>query len=154
MTGLGLGLFEYAESRHGSRRVRGVHFGATETVGSAQKADGRKATTARVTEIMATALVKIFEEGKIEIPVEARLRDDLRRPEKVTSPGGRVSIVASRDGDGHADRFWSLALAVRAASRKDTSVDPLEFEAMATLLGGDGVEAEAERERREVRRAV
>ena len=35
MTGLGLGLFEYAETRHGSRRVRGVHFSSTEPVGRA-----------------------------------------------------------------------------------------------------------------------
>ena len=140
MTGLGLGLFEYAESRHGSQRVRGVHFGATEAVGLAQKTDGRKAPTARVTEIMATALVKVFDERLIEIPADARLRDDLRRPEKVTSPGGRVSIAASRDGDGHADRFWSLALAVRAAGRRETAGLPLEFEA----VGGEGDAAEWE----------
>ena len=86
----------------------------------AQPADGRKATTARVTEIMATDLVEMFEDRRIEIPADARLRDDLRRPEKVTSPGGRVSIAASRDGDGHADRFWSLALAVRAGRAQTT----------------------------------
>ena len=143
MTGLGLGLFEYAESRHGGRLVRGVHFGATETVGSALKAEGRKAPTARVTEIMATALVKIFEAGQVEIPADARLRDDLRRPEKVTSASGRVSIAASRDGDGHADRFWSLALALRAAARAEEVVaGPLEFEAMDALMGGEGEGAE------------
>ena len=153
MTGLGLGLFEYAEARHGGQRVRGVHFGATEAVGSALKTEGRKAPTARVTEIMATGLVKIFEAGQVEIPADARLRDDLRRPEKVTSPGGRVSIAASRDGDGHADRFWSLALAVRAAARAEAAVLPLEFEAMGALLGGEGEDA-AEWEAREVRGAV
>ena len=133
MTGLGLGLFEYAETRHGSRRVRGVHFSATEPVGRVQVGDGRKATTARVTEIMATDLVEIFEDRRIEIPADARLRDDLRLPEKVTSPGGRVSIAASRTGDGHADRFWSLALAVRAGRRADGMTPPLAFDPLDAL---------------------
>ena len=33
------------------------------------------------------------------------------------SPGGRVSIAAARDARDHADRFWSLALAIRAGKR-------------------------------------
>lgn len=134
MTGLGLGLFEYAETRHGSRRVRGVHFSSTEPVGRQQAGDGRKATTARVTEIMATDLVEIFEDRRLEIPADARLRDDLRLPEKVTSPGGRVSIAASRSGDGHADRFWSLALAVRAGRKADEGLPPLAFDSLDALI--------------------
>ena len=90
--------------------------------------------TARVTEIMATDLVEIFEDRRIEIPADAPLRDDLRRPEKITSPGGRVSIAASRDGNGHADRFWSLALAVRAGKRNDAAPAPLAFDALDDLL--------------------
>jgi phage FluMu gp28-like protein len=128
MTGIGLGLFEYAEHKHGSARVRGVNFGTTEPVSRRIQADGRKAPTARVTEIMATDLVEQFEDRNIEIATDAALRDDLRKPEKVTSPGGSVSIAASRDSDGHADRFWSLALAVRAG-RIVTA--PLAFDAIA-----------------------
>jgi phage FluMu gp28-like protein len=48
--------------------------------------------------------------------MDALLREDLRKPEKITSPGGRVSIAATRDQAGHADHFWSMALAVEAAS--------------------------------------
>ena len=141
MTGLGLGLFEYAETRHGGGKVRGVNFSSTEPVGSKGPiaSGGRKAATARVTEIMATDLVELFEARRIEIPADARLRDDLRRPEKVTSPGGRVSIAASRDGDGHADRFWSLALAVRAGRRTDRLPPPLAFDALDDLLAPAGL---------------
>ncbi len=142
MTGLGLGLFEYAETRHGGRTVRGVHFSSTELVGRARaEGNGKKGVTARVTEIMATDLVEIFEDRRIEIPADARLRDDLRRPEKITSPGGRVSIAASRDGDGHADRFWSLALAVRAGKRNDAMRAPLEFDPLDELLAPDDRES-------------
>ena len=148
MAGLGLGLFEYAEARHGGRLIRGVHFSSTEPVGRARsEGNGRKGNTARVTEIMATDLADVFEDRRIEIPADARLRDDLRRPEKVTSPGGRVSIAASRDGDGHADRFWSLALAVRAGKRNDAAPPPLEFDPLEALLGPAGlVDAPDERE--------
>ena len=113
MTGLGTGLFEYAQDKNG-QRVRGVHFASSEAVTARIQAEGRKAPTARVTEIMATDMVGVFEDRQITIPADPRLRDDLRKPEKVTSPGGRVSIAAARDVADHADRFWSLALAIRA----------------------------------------
>jgi phage FluMu gp28-like protein len=69
-----------------------------------------------VTEALATELLQAYEDRAIKHPVDADLREDLRKPEKITSPGGRVSIAATRDGAGHADHFWSLALANEAAS--------------------------------------
>jgi len=36
----------------------------------------------------------------------------------VTSPGGRVSIAATRTEAGHADHFWSFALALEAAGAR------------------------------------
>ena len=129
MTGVGTGLFEYAQRDNGTR-VRGVHFASTEPVTARIQAEGRKAPTARVTEIMATDLVGVFEDRGITIPADARLRDDLRRPEKITSPGGRVSIAAARDAGDHADRFWSLALAVRAGKRRG---EPFAYQAVGGL---------------------
>ena len=121
MTGNGLGLYEYAAETHG-HSIEGVNFAATEPVTSRIQAEGRKAPTARVTEIMATDLLALFEDKTIEIPADPILRDDLRKPEKVVSTGGRVSIAASRDAAGHADRFWAYALAVRAARNNETNV--------------------------------
>lgn len=115
MTGLGLGLIEYAQEKHGTQRILGINFSSTEPTSARIQAEGRRAETARVTEIMATDLLGCFEDRSIEIPVDEELRADLRKPEKVTSPGGRVSIAASRDEAGHADHFWSLALANRAS---------------------------------------
>ena len=117
MTGIGLGLVEYAQEKHGDYKVEGVNFGTTEAISDRIQAEGRKLATARVTEIMATELLAVFEDKSIELCVEldGDARDDLRKPEKITSPGGRVSIAAVRDEAGHADHFWALALAVRAA---------------------------------------
>lgn len=128
MTGLGLGLVEALQEEFGEERVRGVNFAATEPITERLRDDGRKSATARVTEIMATNLLESFEGRCWEIPADAELRDDLRKPEKVTSPGGRVSIAATRDEAGHADHFWSLALAERAARRGQTG-------SLATVAG-------------------
>lgn len=115
MTGIGLGLVEYSQEKPWGRRIEGVNFSATEAITKRIQAEGRKAPTARVTEIMATNLLGVFEDRAIEIPMDPELRDDLRKPEKVTSATGRVSIAADRDEGGHADHFWSVALALRAS---------------------------------------
>lgn len=117
ITGIGLGLVEYAQEKW-RHKVCGVNFATTEPINDKIRAEGRKAETAKVTEIMATDLLACFEERSIEIhlDLDADARDDLRKPEKITSPGGRVSIAAVRDNAGHADHFWALALAARAAS--------------------------------------
>jgi phage FluMu gp28-like protein len=115
MTGLGLGLVEFLQKRFGQYRIRGINFSSTERTNGHIKLEGRKNETARVTEIMAVNLLACFEDRTIkDLPNDSALVDDLRKPEKVTSPGGRVSIAATRDEAGHADGFWSLALAVKA----------------------------------------
>lgn len=114
-TGIGLGVCEELEEEFGSM-IEGVNFGSTEPVTDRIAREGRKRLTARVTEIMATDLVAAFEDSTIEIPADQDLRDSLRKPEKIVSPGGRVSIAAERDGSDHADDFWGLALLVRASA--------------------------------------
>jgi phage FluMu gp28-like protein len=121
MTGNGLGLYDYAVEEFGPDKIGGVNFASTEPVTELILAEGRKNPTARVTEIMATDMRAVFQDRAIEIPLDQMLRDDLRKPEKVVSPGGRVSIAASRDESGHADHFWSIALAIRAGNRVRTA---------------------------------
>jgi phage FluMu gp28-like protein len=117
MTGLGLGLFEYAQKEYGYSRIHGINFASTVPATQSIRRDGRKRPTVRVTEAMATELLRLYEDRRIRHPRDAQLRDDLRKPERVTSPGGRVSIAATRDEAGHADHFWSLALAIEAAGK-------------------------------------
>lgn len=145
MTGLGLGLIEYLQEAPGVgfTRVEGVNFSTTEPITERLRNDGRKAETAKVTEIMATDLLGCFEDRCIEIPADEELHADLRKPEKITSPGGKVSIAASRDDAGHADHFWSIALANRAS---------LTLEVAGTIksFGGKRGRVLAERRSREV----
>ena len=118
MTGIGLGLVEFSQDEPTGtwgKLIQGVDFSTTEPINKVLQAEGRKAPTARVTEIMATELLQIFEDRRIEIPQDPQLRDSLRKPERLVSPGGRVSIAATRDEAGHADEFWSVGLAVRAS---------------------------------------
>ncbi|HTJ77949.1 MAG TPA: terminase family protein [Rariglobus sp.] len=117
MTGIGLGLVEYSQDEPWGRNIKGVNFGSTEPLSKRLRADGRQGETARVTELMATELLQVFEDHRIEIPMDAQLRDSLRKPERIVSPGGRVSIAATRDEAGHADEFWSVALAIRASQQ-------------------------------------
>jgi phage FluMu gp28-like protein len=116
MTGLGLGLFEYAQKEFGSSRIHGINFSTTVPATRAVALEGRKRETVRVTEALAMELLQVYEDRRIQHPADARLRDDLRKPEKITTPGGRVSIAATRDEAGHADHFWSFALAIEAAA--------------------------------------
>ncbi|HSI11767.1 MAG TPA: terminase family protein [Chthoniobacter sp.] len=131
ITGMGTKFFEDLEDEFGSAMVGGVNFASTEPVTTRIRTEGRKALTARVTEIMASDMLGCFEDKGIEIFNDPDLRDDLRKPEKVTSPGGRVSIAASRDKKGHADRFWGMALAIRAGY---THEEPGTFRVFNSLV--------------------
>lgn len=67
---------------------------------------------------LATHLRAACEDGRLRIPRADALRDDLRSVKRAAgATGARVRLVTdSRGTDGHADRFWSLALAVAASA--------------------------------------
>ncbi len=113
MTGLGLGLFEFTEELFPTK-VIGINFSSSVPVTKRIQAEGRKAPTVRITEAMAMDLLGYYEDKRIKHPCDQIYRDDLRKPERITSPGGRVSIAATRDDAGHADHFWGNALMIRA----------------------------------------
>lgn len=119
MTGLGLGLYEYTHEKFGGR-VHGVNFASSVPITARLRQEGGRAETVRVTEALATGLLQVFEDRAIHIPIDSDLRDDLRKPERFVSPAGRVSIAATRDSAGHADHFWSMALAIDAAQMPTT----------------------------------
>ena len=136
MTGLGLGLYEYAQNEFGQTRIHGINFAASVPATRVIQQEGRKHETVRVTEALALELLQAYEGHRIQHPIDNRLRDDLRKPEKITSPSGRVSIAATRDEAGHADHFWSLALALEAAA---TSSAPFAYEPIILRSHGKGL---------------
>jgi phage FluMu gp28-like protein len=110
MTGNGTGLAEELADRYGSL-ILPVHFGRSVEMDEAMRLDGDKRGTMPIPERMAIDLARAFDDGLIEIPDDSVLLDDLRKPYRVQS-GNRVSIAASKTAEGHADRFWSIALAL------------------------------------------
>ena len=95
-TGIGRQLAEEARRRHG-RKVEEVIF------------------TAGVKEDLAITLRRCMEDGDLRLPNRPELIADLRSIRKETTSAGNVRYVGERTTNGHADRFWALALALHAA---------------------------------------
>ena len=97
-TGMGEKPVEDAKAAHGGGRVVGLHL-----IGAARM---NVATTAK----------QAFEDRKIRIPFgDPALRADLHKIKKVNSETGMPRLVAERDGEGHADRAWSVMMAIAGA---------------------------------------
>ena len=105
-TGLGIGWADDAQDRFGAQRVEGVTF------------------SAQVKEALAYPLKGAMEDRALRIPDDAKIRADLRKVQKVTTSAGNIRFVAEATADGHADRFWALALALHAGSNPTA---PIEF---------------------------
>lgn len=98
-TGLGMQLAEEAQTAFGKYRVEAVTFNGS------------------VKEEMAYQLLTAFEDREIKIPYEQALREDLHSVRKLVTTSGSIRFdVEASETDGHADRFWALALANHAAS--------------------------------------
>lgn len=97
-TGLGRQFAERATQRFGTHKIEEFNF----TAGSKEE--------------LAYPLRSAFEDRAIRIPFEDdALKSDLRAIKKEVSKGGATRFAADRGKNGHADRFWGLALALHAA---------------------------------------
>ena len=105
-TGLGIGWADDAQDKFGDHKVEAVNF------------------SAQVKEALAYPLKGAMEDRKIRIPEDPAIRSDLRKVQKVTTSAGNIRFVAESTPDGHADRFWALALALHAGS---DPVAPIEY---------------------------
>jgi phage FluMu gp28-like protein len=94
-TGLGLQLAERAERRFGWK-VEPVTF------------------TAATKEELAFGLRADFQDRKLRLPPDEKLRADLRAIKKEVTSSGNIRFVGESD-DGHCDRFWAKALRQHAA---------------------------------------
>ena len=106
-TGMGEKPVEDAQRRHGTSRVEGVLFTATNKL------------------TLATVGKQAFEDRRIRTPMGRQpLRTDLHKLQKVSGPTGTPRFVADSNANGHADRAWACFLAANAA---DTKRAPVEF---------------------------
>lgn len=96
-TGIGMQMAERLQDRFGRHRVEAVHF------------------TAPVKADLAMPLRRLFEDKLVRIPMDDAVREDLHKVRKVVTAAGNIRFDAAHDRDGHADRFWALALAAHAA---------------------------------------
>ena len=106
-TGLGIGWADDAQDKFGEHRVEAVNF------------------SAQVKEALAYPLKGTMEDRGVRIPDDPAIRADLRKVQKVTTAAGNIRFVAESTPDGHADRFWALALAIHAAS---DPAAPIEYQ--------------------------
>ncbi len=95
-TGIGIQFTERAKTFQGDYKVEGVMF------------------TPRVKEELAYPMRTAFEEMRVRVPDDKFITADLRAVKKETTASGNVRFAADRGVNGHADRFWALALALHA----------------------------------------
>ena len=94
---------------------------------------------------VATALREAVEDHRLRIPPDDDLRRDLHSVRAEAGPTGAPRLVAERSAsDGHADRFWSLALACGAAAGLAGPFDgEADGRASAVIEAGFGAHEEA-----------
>ena len=70
---------------------------------------------------VASALRDAYEDRRLRIRADRVLRADVRSMQRASSPTGGTRLASDEtDTDGHADRFWSQALAVAGAASGHT----------------------------------
>jgi phage FluMu gp28-like protein len=109
-TGLGIGWGDDAKKKFGEYRIECVTF------------------TPHVKEALAYPVRGKMEDCKVRIPYDPKIRADLRAVTKGTTAAGNIRFTAERSEEGHADRFWALALAIHAAS---TPAGPITYESVS-----------------------
>jgi len=102
-TGLGRQFAERAAQRFGRYKAEGIHF------------------TSEVKEELAYTTRTAFETKTVRIPADKFIRADLRSMRKEATASGNIRFTGERTTNGHADRFWALALALHAAKQSTTT---------------------------------
>jgi phage FluMu gp28-like protein len=98
-SGIGRQFAERAIQKFGKYRVEGINF------------------TSQVKEELAYPVKAGLEAGSIRLPNDKFIRSDLRCIRKTATAAGNLRFDGERSKDGHADRFWALALWVHASQR-------------------------------------
>jgi phage FluMu gp28-like protein len=70
---------------------------------------------------IAPPLKAAFEDRTLRLPNDGKIRADLRSIRKETTASNNTRYAGERTANGHADRFWALALALYAAKQTGTA---------------------------------
>jgi len=97
-------LAEEAQLKFGKNRVEPVLF------------------TNTIKEELAFSLKQDFEDKTTIIPSSNEIREDLHSVRIFTTTAGNIRLDTMNDKNGHADRFWALALADHAADNKKSGI--------------------------------
>lgn len=112
-------------SRLSRPAVRGVAIDAT-GIGAQLAEETRAKFGSRVEPVQFTnatknglfqSLHRAMEEGRLVLPADRELREDVNAMHRKISTGGNIQFTAPRRPDGHSDRACALALAVDCAER-------------------------------------
>lgn len=107
-TGLGMQFAERAAERFGKYKIEPVTF------------------TAGMKEELAYPVRTAFEDRALRIPFEDdKLKSDIRAIRKEVTSSGNIRFAADRGTNGHADRFWGLALALHAAKESNLPLEAI-----------------------------
>ena len=104
-TGIGMQMAENAQYKFGKFRVEGITF------------------TNKVKEELAYNLRTEFENKTVFIPKRHEIREDLHSIRRLTTSAGNIRFDADRSDNGHADRFWALALALHAVNNSSGEIN-------------------------------
>ncbi|MFH0734297.1 MAG: terminase family protein [bacterium] len=97
-SGLGMQLAEEMVNKFGNYKILPIYF------------------TARIKEELAFNMLTVFQDNNILLPTDTELCEDLHSIRKTTSGQDSTHFEVDRSNiKGHADRFWSIALALFAA---------------------------------------
>ncbi len=96
-TGIGDMLVETLAEKFGSHRVEKIKF------------------TGQSKEHMASLVLGRFEDKRIRVPDDPKVRDSFHSVRKVITAAGNIRYDAATTDEGHADDFWALGCALEAA---------------------------------------
>ncbi|MEO0966228.1 MAG: terminase family protein [Planctomycetota bacterium] len=81
--------------------------------------------TLPVKDELASPLRGLFEDRRVRVPGDSDTREQLHAIRMSRTAGGTPRYDAARTEDGHADKFWALAMACHAARVNDAVPPPL-----------------------------
>ncbi|MBW2560889.1 MAG: hypothetical protein JRE40_08550, partial [Deltaproteobacteria bacterium] len=98
-TGIGDMLIETLQMQWGANRVEKVKF------------------TAAIKEHLASLMLSGFQDRKLRVPDDVKVRDSFHSVRKTVTAAGNIRYDAARTNEGHADDFWAASLGKEAANQ-------------------------------------